>query len=498
MAVLQARGLSFVFGGAAPLFARVDLYLGPGWHGLVGPNGAGKSTLLRILSGALPPSEGHVRVEPTGARIALCEQAVEAPGEAELRLAASGEAEARALRGILALNPSALERWPSLSPGERKRWQVGAVLADDPEILLLDEPTNHLDAAARALLVNALLRFRAVGVVVSHDRALLDALTTATVRVHEAKVTRYAGNYSAARLIWEEDARHVEDARARARDRHRAALRSLVDARQEGASAERSLDAGRRMKGRRDHDARSMGAKGRVQRAEARLGQEVGKRRAAAERAEAAVPAFTVDKTVGRSVFAGYQRAPGSRVLGLDVDQVRAGDRTLLRDVRLTLGREDRVSVEGPNGAGKTTLVRALLAASAVPRDRLVYLPQDLTLREERAVAAEIRALPPEVRGRVCSVVAALGVDPERLMATPQPSSGEARKASIALGLGRHAWALVLDEPTNHLDLPSLERVEAALAAFPGALLLVTHDAALAKRCTSRVWRLAGGRVEVG
>ena len=153
--------------------------------------------------------------------------------------------------------------------------------------------------------------------------------------------------------------------------------------------------------------------------------------------------------------------------------------------------------VAGPNGAGKTTLLRAMLAASRLPEERVLVLPQDLRADEERAVLTAIRALPPRVRGRVLSLVAALGVDPDRLLASAQPSPGEARKAAIALGLGRHAWALVLDEPTNHLDLPSIERIEAALAAYPGALLLVTHDDAFAARCTRVVWRVEEGRVRV-
>ena len=80
--------------------------------------------------------------------------------------------------------PTALERWSTLSPGERKRWQIGAALAREPDVLLLDEPTNHLDAEAREWLVSALRRFRGVGVLVSHDRELLEALTTSTLRVH--------------------------------------------------------------------------------------------------------------------------------------------------------------------------------------------------------------------------------------------------------------------------------------------------------------------------
>ena len=104
------------------------------------------------------------------------------------------------------------------------------------------------------------------------------------------------------------------------------------------------------------------------------------------------------------------------------------------------------------------------------------------------------------IRGRVLFVFAALGSDPERIVLrraadAARLSPGEARKLALAMGLGRHAWALVLDEPTNHLDLPSVERVESALATFPGALVLVTHDDAFAARVTSRVLQVEAGRM---
>ncbi|MCI0670066.1 MAG: ATP-binding cassette domain-containing protein, partial [Myxococcaceae bacterium] len=158
---------------------------------------------------------------------------------------------------------------------------------------------------------------------------------------------------------------------------------------------------------------------------------------------------------------------------------------------------EDRIRITGPNGAGKTTLVRALLAEAHIPPERVLFLPQDLTADEAARTLEEVRGLPPAERGRVLSLVAALGVDPDRLLASARPSPGEARKLHMALGLGRHAWALVLDEPTNHLDLPSIERLEEALVAYPGALVVVTHDAHFANRCTSTRWHLEGGQVQV-
>jgi ATPase subunit of ABC transporter with duplicated ATPase domains len=97
--------------------------------------------------------------------------------------------DAARIRGRLALDPAAIARWTSLSLGERKRWQIGAALVETPNVLLLDEPTNHLDTRARELLVAALARFRGIGVVVSHDRALLDALTEMTLRLSQSAGT---------------------------------------------------------------------------------------------------------------------------------------------------------------------------------------------------------------------------------------------------------------------------------------------------------------------
>jgi ATPase subunit of ABC transporter with duplicated ATPase domains len=200
---------------------------------------------------------------------------------------------------------------------------------------------------------------------------------------------------------------------------------------------------------------------------------------------------------LGASVFLGFERAPRPVLLSLAGEDVRAGGRAVLADVSVALGRAERVRVAGPNGAGKTSLLAALLAGSTLPPAKVLRLPQELAPGEGTRVLGEVRALEPATRGRVLSLVASLGTDPARLLASRDPSPGEARKLLLALGLGRHAWALVLDEPTNHLDLPTVERLEDALRSYPGALLLVTHDDAFAASCTTRRWRDASGRVHV-
>ncbi len=497
MSSLRAHHVSFSFVDAVPVFSDADFHLPAGWTGLVGANGAGKSTLLRLLSGELQPTDGHFQHEPATPLIRLCPQSVEALSPDISAFAEAYDSVARRVLGQLGLEPTALERWPTLSPGERKRWQVGAALASEPDVLLLDEPTNHLDAEARAWLIAALRRFRGVGVVVSHDRVLLESLTTATLRCHAGEVHLWPGAYSAARECWEAEREAHNAEYHRGQEEHRRVKQQLAQARREEESASAARSTGKRMKNKYDSDARSLGASTLAEWAAARQGRRVGVLRRESERVAESLGEFQVDKTLGRSVFVDYVRSPNPFLFTLDAPSLRAGDVELLGPVKLAVGRESRIRIEGPNGAGKSTLLRALLAQARVPLERVLYLPQDVSTEESLAALESVRELPPDERGRVLSLVAALGVDPQRLLASEQPSPGEVRKLLMARGLGQHAWALVLDEPTNHLDLPSIERLEAALREYPGALLLVTHDTRFARQCTSERWLVDRGQVEV-
>jgi ATPase subunit of ABC transporter with duplicated ATPase domains len=492
MTSVRIEGLSFAYRDNVSVLEQCDARFTEGWTGLVGENGCGKTTLLELVAGRLEPNAGCIRLEPPGARAVLCPQRIEVEGEDVASLAERDDGEALRIRGELRLVGAALARWSTLSPGERKRWQVGAALACEPEVLLLDEPTNHIDAQTRALLLGALRRFRGVGLLVSHDRALLAALTDRTLRLHRGQARQLACSYERARSLWEAEARAAWERRAEVQAEERRAARKLADARRARDAAESALSGRRRDP--KDRDARSVVSKTRRAWAEDRLGGQVKRLRAAADRASEAVP-DAPDAALGRSVFLGYARAPRPVLLAIDRPEIRAGGQVLLREVKLKLGRDDRVRLEGANGSGKTTLLAALCAGSTIPPERLLLLPQELDPDAGTALLEEVRGLERAVRGRVLSLLAALGTDPDRLLGSANPSPGEARKLQLALGLGRHAWALVLDEPTNHLDLPTIERLEEALTSFPGAILLVTHDTTFSQRCTTTTWALMDGRV---
>ncbi|MEO7730087.1 MAG: ATP-binding cassette domain-containing protein, partial [Kofleriaceae bacterium] len=366
MLSIRVERVAFAYSDLVPLLSEVDLHLARGFTGIVGENGAGKSTLVGLVERRLAPTAGRVIVEPADAVIASCPQDLAALPPDASALAARDDRDATRWRAMLALDPAQLARWDTLSPGERRRWQLGGVLARGPDIVLLDEPTNHVDGACRALLIGALRRFTGAGLVISHDRALLDELTTATIRVHAGRAVRYPGGYSDAKQRWEADEQRARDVRGAARRVAVQAARRLVDARVDHRAADASRSA--RKIDPKDHDARGMMRKGLQARAEAGLGRRVEVARRDAEAAQARIPDAPIAKPLGRSVFVGYERCPRRWLFELAADAIYAGDSEILREVRVAVRPTDRIRIAGDNGAGKTTLIRALLAAWMEPR----------------------------------------------------------------------------------------------------------------------------------
>ncbi|MCA9627450.1 MAG: ABC-F family ATP-binding cassette domain-containing protein [Myxococcales bacterium] len=492
--MLRLQNVAFGFPDAAPLFSGVDLQLEPGVWGLVGPNGAGKSTLLRVMAAALAPSAGR-RLGPAAGDVAWCAQRVDEPGADVRLLAEAYERQALRWQQRLALEPSMLERWSSLSPGERRRWQLAAALNREPELLLLDELSNHIDTQSRRQIEQALRSFSGIAVLVSHDRALLDSLCQAVLWLEAGELRKYPGGYTRAAQSRQVERAAREGERRQLLTEQGQLFRRVQREREVARQAARGIGARTRMKGPKDNDARGALRKGLAERAASSLATKAGSSASQLARVSERLRGARIEKEYGRSVFVDYLKCPKARLATLHAPELRRGERALLGRLELVLKRESRIWLRGPNGSGKSTLIGQLLAAASVPRERILYLPQDQD--ETRAISAldAVRRLPLDERGRVFELVAALGTNPEQLIRTERPSPGEAQKLSIAFGLARGVWLVVLDEPTNHLDLPSVERLERALAGYPGALLLATHDAHFAHAICDDEWSLEGERV---
>jgi len=473
------------FGFDVPLFERLSAVFDAGWTGLVGANGAGKTTLLRLIAGELTPTGGSVRAAPAG-NVVWCRQQSRDGLEALRRFALDGTKAARRWQGRLGLEPAQLDRFEQLSSGERKRWQLALALANEPDVLLLDEPTNHLDREARELVIAALRGFRGTGLLVSHDRALLDALSVRTARVQRGSLDIHPGNYSSAQAEWSAQREAIRAAREELQ-KEAARLAQRADERRRSAeSAERERSTARRAKGKHDHDARTLLAKNKAEMAGKRLARDAAALETRLGRVRTELGQLRVEKELGAELFAGYSPWSKPIVLRAAFDELSAGGRRLLGRTSLTLGRNDKVALSAPNGAGKTTLLAELARQNPEVFAHALYLPQSSSPQARDELRARLSGLERIARGRVLSFVAALGSEPDALLRSPAWSPGESRKLALALGLARHAPALVLDEPTNHFDLPSIERLERLLASFPGCVVLVTHDTALASRVATR------------
>ncbi len=454
--------------GLHPLLDRAGLTVAEGERiGLIGRNGTGKSSLLAAIAGTLALDDGEIR-RRDGLRIAMVEQEPVLPVASSLR-------ESLVLRGHVERMADERERWrvearlneflhrlgldeaadpASASGGERKRAALALAFALEPDLLLLDEPTNHLDIDAIAQL-EELVRRAGASIVITHDRAFLDAVATRIVELDRGLLRSYPGNFAAcqARKAGELAAEAVE---RRKFDKFWAQEEAWI---------------------RKGVEARRTRNEGRVKRLE-RLREERAARR---ERLG----------NVKLSLDAGARS--GKLVAELEHVTKRFGDRTIVRDLSLVVMRGDRLGLIGPNGAGKTTLIRLILGALA-PDEGQVRLGTNLEvayfdqMREqldpERTLADTISPGSEwiEIGGQRRHVLTYLGeflFPPERVNAPVKTlSGGERNRLLLARLFARPANLLVLDEPTNDLDIESLELLEETLQGYTGTLLLVSHDRA--------------------
>ena len=499
---LALSHITYTYPGAAePVLRDASAAFPTGWTGVVGDNGCGKSTLARIACRSLPPESGGV----TGpSSCAYCEQDPSAPPDRMEEFACDyGEAAVR-LRAELGIEGDMPWRFSELSFGEQKKLQVAVALWGGADVLVLDEPTNHVDARTRREIIRACASYRGIGIVISHDRELLDALACQCLWFEGAgstgaarRLVMRAGGYtqgSAEAAVEQRGALHARERARRERDRLAAEQRA-----REAAAAQTAKRRSARNLDKHDSDGRAKRALAVFTGQDGKRGELAGRMAARADRAAGALASAQVEKRYDGGLWLGAEPHPRPVLLRVPAGKIPCGAGGALAFPDLHLGNRDRVGIEGPNGAGKSTLVRHLLCMTPGDVGALV-VPQEPTEEERARFLARVRSLGEGARGRLLSLVAQLNSDPKRVLAGcirggADPSPGELRKLMLADGALRGCPLIVMDEPTNHLDLHSVEALEAALAAFPGALVLVSHDARFLDACTDRRWRVENGCV---
>ena len=488
-AQLALQSVEFAHPGmTAPLFSELTVQFPPGWTGIVGPNGAGKTTLLQVATGTLTPQAGSVTSR--GLALYVAQRTDEPPEMLEDFIWAP---DATVLKAQLRVSEDWPERWSTLSHGERKRAQIAVALWREPAVLALDEPSNHIDADARRLLLQALQEFGGVGLLVSHDRALLDELCAQCLIIDPPEAILRPGGVTQAMAqqeTEEESVRHASEVLKRTETRLQAeAQRRRVIADQKSSAARGSKQTKIPIN---DHDGRAMRNLAKMSGKDAYAGKMVAQMNQKAGKVAKERAGITVKKRYETGIWVeGASFTPRDFLLRLPASSLPLGGGRQLRFPDLEIGGSSRIALTGPNGLGKSTLIRHVLAHLQLPAEKLVTVPQEISAEESRALLESVKRLPNEELGRVMITVSRLGSRPARLMESALPSPGEARKLLLALGIVRGPHLIVMDEPTNHMDLPGILCLEQALADCPCALLLVSHDEAFLEKITTIDWSLS-------
>ncbi|MEX2211086.1 MAG: ABC-F family ATP-binding cassette domain-containing protein [Gaiellaceae bacterium] len=482
---------------------------------LAGPNGAGKTTLLRMLAGETEIHGGELAFQK-GTRVALhdqrppldreltlreyvlegardlvateeelhrLEQAMAGGDHAQATLRRYAEAQARlehaggyawrdrataVVRG-LGFREDDLDRsLTTFSGGELTRASLARSLGGDPDLLLLDEPTNHLDVASLEWLERELASLDAGVILVAHDRWFLEAVTSATLELVAGRSTYFPGPWHAWRLEKAQRAEHAQ----------KTAERIAVDI----ARLERFVE---RFRAKKD----------KAKQAQAKLTQ-IG--RLEKEHSEATGEVALLRRRTRTLGFEFLKPARSGRtVVEVESLALSAGKKRLVEEVSFAIERGEHMALVGPNGSGKTTLLETILGKGepAAGTARLGYgvVPgyfsqQELELDERGSVLQCVQTMTGLQRGQAQSLLGRFlfsGWDAHE-KAVAVLSGGERRRLALAVVVASGANFLVLDEPTNHLDLESREALEAALEAFPGTVLLVSHDRALVDAVAER------------
>lgn len=493
--MLQAHKISKYYGSRA-ILESVSLTIGSGERiGLVGRNGCGKSTLLRILAGRETPDRGGVSRIMKGMSIGYLPQHPEFPPNISVQEAATAELPphvpfwiVRKTLARLGIRGSMLTQIAgTLSGGEKTRLMLARLLCADHDLLLLDEPTSHLDIEMLRWLEAYLIHRRQALLIISHDRRFLDKTVDRILELDNAAVTEYPGNYSA---YAREKQRRIEQERARYIDQQRQinALKEFI-ARQKGWAAR----------------TQSGPKRGRDQRG--RLAAKMAKRASAAERRLEQID--LIEKAVEKAqVSAAFQpeRRSGQVVFEAINLSKSFGERTLIRDFHTHITYGERIGIVGPNGSGKTTLVKLLMGleppTSGVVRSGAgiisLYLAQEQeNLDPQKTVLESVEEMGQLSHSEVRTLLACfLFREEEVFKQVHQLSGGERVRLAVAGAVISGANLLVLDEPTNHLDIDTRERLEQAMDAYSGTLLVISHDRYLLDRLAERLFIFGEGGLE--
>ena len=504
--MLKINDISYSIAGRQ-LLANASATI-PSGHkvGIVGRNGTGKTTLFKLITNELGLDDGNIEI-PKKMRIGGIAQEAPASDDSLLETVLSADtertellkeaetasdpnriadihgrlsdidaysAEARAasiLSGLGFSSDAQARPCHEFSGGWRMRVALAGVLFAQPDILMLDEPTNYLDLEGTIWLETYLKKYPHSILIISHDRQLLNTSVNAILHLTDKQLTLYQGNYDTFDSV--RRAKLAEqDSMARKQQATREHLQSFVD--RFRAKASKAKQAQSRIKMLEKMEPIAAGV-------------------------ENAVAAFDFPTPEELS----------PPILRLEDTSVGYDEKPILKDLNLRIDQSDRIALLGANGQGKSTLSK-LLADRLIPMNgnlvrssklKIGYFAQhqvDELHLDETPLQHITREFPGETPSKLRSRLARGGIGPEQaLTEVGRLSGGQKARLSLLLATVEAPHLLILDEPTNHLDIESRESLVFALAAYEGAVILVSHDPHLVNAVADTLWLVKDGQVNV-
>ena len=446
---------------------------------LIGENGAGKSTLLSILAGETEPDTGSVK------RVGRC-AFIHQSGEARLEG-----------RGSTASRFRAPDRRTGLSGGEMTRRRIAEALSADASLLFADEPTTDLDASGARELLEELRSWHGALLLVSHDRALLNALCTRVLHLEDGRIADFPGTYGEYR----EELQRRREFQQFEYDRYRAEQARLKAMAQQKAEWAASVKKAPKRMGNSEARLHTREYTNAVLRQSAAK-KVIQDRMDRLEKKER--PRDTPDIRMSLGVSCPIR---AKTAVSVRLDALTAGRRLLISGAAFTLPTGSRTALCGDNGCGKTTLLRALRGEPSPgtrfdgdirfnPGVRMGWFDQDheKVLDLDASVLENAMSATTLSGSLVRTVLARMNLRGDSVFKTARVlSGGERAKLALARLLVSDINLLILDEPTNHLDLFTLEALEALLRDHGGTLLFVSHDRAFVSRVADRILTVANG-----
>ncbi len=484
---LKFQNVTFIYESASePLFQDISLQAASGWTGIVGPNGTGKTTLLKLATGLLEPNAGSVNLYQNSL---YCPQRTDDIPERFHELISANTKNACIIKSRLGIIDDWHRRWTTLSHGERKRAQIAVALWLRPDVLAIDEPTNHIDSQAGQIITQALNSFKGIGLIVSHNRELLDMLCRQCIFMEPPVITIRPGGVTKGMEIEKAERLSTQKQLLIKKSAYKKLQNEFVN-RRELAKKSRKMRSKRGL-AKKDHDGREKRDRARVSGKDGVGGKIQGQLKGRLAQTRKDLLNITVKKQYNLGIWLPGSASKRNFLLEFPSGSLSLGEQKQLSYPELHIGPNDRIALTGPNGSGKSTLISRILNSLNVPKKHITYVPQEIDLNQSRDILSRALALPDDKLGHLMTIVSRLGSRPHRLLNSTEPSPGETRKLLLATGMTYTPYIIIMDEPTNHMDLPSIECLEQALSDCPCALLLVSHDTHFLKKLTNRKWDIA-------